>query len=201
MTSPASMAMSISGSSRFAHLFGVGLPLIFIPIMAASYDGIPPDKTDQASALINAARNVGSSIGIALAINVLAHRQQFHQSRLVEHVFPSKRQYQGTLQQVTDYFTAMAARPPRRRSGPSPGSAGRCRPRRRCWPISTSSGSMLISLAPCRLRSSCARSSPAGRRPATDALAAGPPAARPRPRSPRLTEKSVRSTLSAEVVA
>src|SRR3984893_10234111 len=32
---------------------GIGLPLIFIPITTASYDGIPPDKTDQASALIN----------------------------------------------------------------------------------------------------------------------------------------------------
>jgi DHA2 family multidrug resistance protein len=83
---------------------GIGLPLIFIPITIASYDGIPPEKTDQASALINVARNVGSSIGIALSINVLAHRQQFHQSRLVEHVVPSSTQYQETLQRVTDYF-------------------------------------------------------------------------------------------------
>lgn len=40
-------------------------------------------------ALINAARNTGGSIGVALAANVLAHREQFHQSRLVEHVLPS----------------------------------------------------------------------------------------------------------------
>ena len=85
---------------------GVGLPLIFIPITTASYDGIPPEKTDQASALINAARNVGSSIGIALAINVLAYRQQFHQSRLVEHIVPSNPQYQGTLHRMTDYFAS-----------------------------------------------------------------------------------------------
>src|ERR1700694_5629014 len=38
-------------------LTSVGLPLVFVPIMAASYDGIPPHKTDQASALLNAARN------------------------------------------------------------------------------------------------------------------------------------------------
>ena len=87
-------------------LLGVGLPLIFIPIMTASYDGIPPDKTDQASALINAARNIGGSIGVSLAVNVLAHREQFHQSRLVEHVIPSSIQYQETLQQVTEYFVA-----------------------------------------------------------------------------------------------
>lgn len=87
-------------------ILGVGLPLIFIPIMTASYDGLPPGKTDQASALINAARNTGGSIGISLASNVLSHREQFHQSRLVEHVLPSSLQYQETLHQAAGYFAA-----------------------------------------------------------------------------------------------
>src|ERR1700676_5461714 len=85
---------------------GLGLPLIFIPIIMASYDGVPRDKTDQASALINAARNIGSSIGVSLGNNVLAHREQFHQSRLTELVNPSSVQYQETLKQVTGYFAA-----------------------------------------------------------------------------------------------
>ena len=42
-------------------LLGLGLPLIFLSITTASYDGIPSDKTDQASALINAARNTPSA--------------------------------------------------------------------------------------------------------------------------------------------
>jgi DHA2 family multidrug resistance protein len=88
---------------------GVGLPLIFLPIMTASYDGIPPEKTDQASALINVARNVGSSIGVSLAVNVLAYRQQFHQSRLIEHIVPSNVQYQATLQRMTEYFAALGS--------------------------------------------------------------------------------------------
>jgi DHA2 family multidrug resistance protein len=87
-------------------LLGIGLPLIFLSITTASYNGIPPDKTDQASALINAARNTGGSIGVSLAANVLAHREQFHQSRLIEHAAPSSLPYQTTLQQVTDYFAA-----------------------------------------------------------------------------------------------
>ncbi len=90
-------------------LLGVGLPLIFLSITTASYDGIPRDKTDQASALINAARNTGGSIGVSLAANVLAHREQFHQSRLVEHAIPSASQYQDTLHQVTTYFAAHGA--------------------------------------------------------------------------------------------
>jgi MFS transporter, DHA2 family, multidrug resistance protein len=83
--------------ARSRILLGVGLPLIFLPIMTASYDGIPPNRTDMASALINAARNTGSSMGVSLASNVLAHREQFHQSRLVESVVPSSPQYQHTL--------------------------------------------------------------------------------------------------------
>ena len=85
---------------------GIGLPLVFLPIIAASYDGVAPDKTDMASALINVARNTGGSIGISLANNVLAHREQFHQSRLVELANPSTSQYQNTLKQLMDYFTA-----------------------------------------------------------------------------------------------
>jgi DHA2 family multidrug resistance protein len=92
--------------ARSRMLLGVGLPLIFVPIMAASYDGIEPSKTDQASALINAARNTGGSIGVSIVSNVLTHREQFHQNRLVEQVIPSSTTYQDTLQQITNYFMA-----------------------------------------------------------------------------------------------
>jgi MFS transporter, DHA2 family, multidrug resistance protein len=92
--------------ARSRMLLGIGLPLIFVPIMAASYDGIPPSKTDQASALINAARNTGGSIGVSIVSNVLTHREQFHQNRLIEQVVPSSMPYQNTLQQITAYFEA-----------------------------------------------------------------------------------------------
>jgi DHA2 family multidrug resistance protein len=90
-------------------LLGVGLPLIFLSITSASFDGIPPGKTDQASALINAARNTGGSIGVSLISNVVTHRAQFHQSRLAEHTVPSSPSYQDTLQQVTHYFAAQGS--------------------------------------------------------------------------------------------
>jgi DHA2 family multidrug resistance protein len=90
--------------ARSRMLQGIGLPLVFLPIIAASYDGVPSSKTDQVSALMNAARNTGGSIGAFIAANVLAHREQFHQSRLAESVIPSSPPYQETLQQVTHYF-------------------------------------------------------------------------------------------------
>ena len=88
---------------------GIGLPMIFLSITNASYEGIPADKTDQASAIINVARNTGGSIGVSIGQNVLAYREQFHQSRLVETVVPSNPMYQETLRQVTRYFAQVGS--------------------------------------------------------------------------------------------
>jgi DHA2 family multidrug resistance protein len=88
---------------------GIGLPLIFIPITTASYDGIPPNKTDQASALINLARNFGGSMGVALSQTVLARREQFHQSRLVEHLGSWNPFYNNSLSQIQTYLSGRAA--------------------------------------------------------------------------------------------
>lgn len=95
--------------ARSRFLLGAGLPLIFVPIMAASYDGLPAGKTDQASALMTAARNTGGSIGISIVSNILAHREQFHQSRLIEHAIPSSPQFQSSLTQVTNFFVAQGS--------------------------------------------------------------------------------------------
>ncbi|MEZ2132815.1 MULTISPECIES: DHA2 family efflux MFS transporter permease subunit [unclassified Sinorhizobium] len=94
----------------WARLYmGLGLPLIFIPITSASYDGLRPDQTDQASALINAARNTGGSIGVSIALNVLARREQWHQSRLVESVIPSDPAYHEAMQTASRYFAERGA--------------------------------------------------------------------------------------------
>jgi DHA2 family multidrug resistance protein len=87
---------------------GIGLPLVFLPIIAGSYDGIAAQQ-DRHGLGADAARNIGGSIGISLANNVLAHREQFHQSRLVELANPTTTQYQDTLKQLMDYFTRRSA--------------------------------------------------------------------------------------------
>jgi DHA2 family multidrug resistance protein len=87
----------------------IGLPFLFIPINAVAYDGLPPDQTNQASALMNIARNLGGSIGISTANVVLDQRAQFHQARLVENTIPSSPVFQSTLAQITKYFVAHGA--------------------------------------------------------------------------------------------
>jgi MFS transporter, DHA2 family, multidrug resistance protein len=89
----------------------IGLPFLFIPINTVAYDGLPPEKTNQGSALMNVARNLGGSIGISLANVVLTQRSQMHQARLVENTVPSSPAFQSALQQMTHYFTQRGAAP------------------------------------------------------------------------------------------
>jgi DHA2 family multidrug resistance protein len=62
------------------------LAFLFVPLNAMAFRSIPPAKTNNASALINLARNFRGSIGISFASVLLTRREQFHQSRLVENL-------------------------------------------------------------------------------------------------------------------
>jgi DHA2 family multidrug resistance protein len=76
----------------------IGLPFLFIPITIASYADLPPNRTNQASALINVARYLGGSIGVSMANTLLQRREQFHQLRLTENLSQSSLEYQQALQ-------------------------------------------------------------------------------------------------------
>jgi DHA2 family multidrug resistance protein len=87
----------------------IGLPFLFLPITTASYADLPPDKTGQAAALINVARNLGGSIGVSLSTTLLAQNAQVHQSYLAGHASPSALGYQQGLDQATAHFLAQGA--------------------------------------------------------------------------------------------
>ena len=91
------------------------LAFLFVPINAIAFRGIPPNKTNNASALINLARNFGGSIGISFAATLLTRREQFHQGRLVESVqqlntaYPDYAKHLGNLLGTTpDSATTLA---------------------------------------------------------------------------------------------
>ena len=67
-------------------LQAASLPFLFLPLNQMAFREVPADKTNNASALINLARNFGGSLGIAFASTLLTRRAQFHQSRIVEHL-------------------------------------------------------------------------------------------------------------------
>ncbi len=60
----------------------MGLPLFFIPLNTIAYSNLPPGKSNQASAMMNLMRNLGGSIGIAVATTLLVRRAQVHQMYL-----------------------------------------------------------------------------------------------------------------------
>jgi DHA2 family multidrug resistance protein len=88
------------------------IPFLFLVITSVSYLGLPPGKSSEASALINMARNLGGSIGVSMAQTLFARREQFHQSRLIEHISASSVQYRGALARAGHYFVAHGATPP-----------------------------------------------------------------------------------------
>ncbi len=65
-----------------------GLAFLFVPINTAAYIGLPANKTNNASALINTMRNLGGSVGVSVVTTMLDRRGQLHHVRLVSHLTP-----------------------------------------------------------------------------------------------------------------
>ncbi len=64
----------------------VGIGFLFVPTTMAGYIGVPAEKGDSVSGIVNFMRNIGGSIGTSIVTTVTARRSQFHQQILVGHV-------------------------------------------------------------------------------------------------------------------
>jgi DHA2 family multidrug resistance protein len=62
-----------------------GLAFLFVPINTLAFAFVPKERTNYATGIINLARNIGGSCGIAMVSTMLARRAQFHQQNLVSH--------------------------------------------------------------------------------------------------------------------
>ena len=74
-----------------------GFAFLFVPINVMAFYFIPKEKVNNATGLINLARNIGGSVGIALVTTLLARRAQFHQTVLVSHLTPFDARYNAAL--------------------------------------------------------------------------------------------------------
>jgi DHA2 family multidrug resistance protein len=93
-------AISYGDAAQGRLISAIGLPFLFIPINAAAYVGLPPDQTNQASALLNVARNLGGTFGIAISQAMLIERGQAHQARIVEGLNPLNPNYNQGLADI-----------------------------------------------------------------------------------------------------
>ncbi len=82
-------------SARVVQSFG--LAFLFVPINTVAFSFIAKAKTGYATGLINLARNIGGSSGIAICTTLIARREQFHQQRLIENLSPLDAPYQSAI--------------------------------------------------------------------------------------------------------
>ncbi len=87
-------------------LQAAGLAFLFVPINTAAYAFLPKEKNNQASGLMNLARNIGGSVGISIVTTMLDRRSQYHTSRLSTHLSAGSAAVQQMLQGAARNFQA-----------------------------------------------------------------------------------------------
>jgi DHA2 family multidrug resistance protein len=88
---------------------GFALGFIFVPLSTLTLATIRKDKLVNATSAYNVLRNLGGSVGIALATTFLAQRSQFHQHNLVAHVTVWDPETQRRLADWTRHFLAQGS--------------------------------------------------------------------------------------------
>jgi MFS transporter, DHA2 family, multidrug resistance protein len=96
-----STQMSFFDAAFVRMLQSVGLPFLFIPLTTVAYVGLRPAENNQASALMNVARNLGGTIGISIVQTLLARGAQRYQSQLVYPLNPGNANYVDALKRLT----------------------------------------------------------------------------------------------------
>ncbi|MGD9637272.1 MAG: DHA2 family efflux MFS transporter permease subunit, partial [Pirellulales bacterium] len=88
-----------------------GLGLIFAPINLAAYMYVPRELRGSAIALVSLLRNEGGSFGTSMSQTIQERREQFHLSRLDEHLDLLNPAVKSYLSQAQHYFYQMTGDP------------------------------------------------------------------------------------------
>jgi DHA2 family multidrug resistance protein len=106
--------LNLGISFQFASIMRVvqvvAIPFVFISVTTAAYFGLPPEKNNQVSGLINFARNIGGSILISVTNALVTERGLWHQNQMRKYLTPSSGYYQMQVQALKDYFTTTAGK-------------------------------------------------------------------------------------------
>ncbi|GAB4296032.1 MAG: MDR family MFS transporter [Desulfuromonadia bacterium] len=82
-------------------VLGVGLAMIFVPLTTVTLAQIPKEEMGNATGIFNLLRNIGGSVGIALAATALSRIAQFYHATLAERITPTNPLYQLRLGSIT----------------------------------------------------------------------------------------------------
>ena len=83
----------------------MGTAFLFVPINVMAFYFVPRGKMNNASGLINLARNVGASTGISFVTTMLDRRSQFHQNVLSANLQAGNIRYQAAMHHLTHLLT------------------------------------------------------------------------------------------------
>jgi DHA2 family multidrug resistance protein len=89
-----------------------GLAFLFIPINVAAFAFVPKEKTNMGTGMINLARNIGASVGIATVTTMLERRTQLHMAQLMEHLNAMSLSFHNTLNGFRTVFVSSGATAP-----------------------------------------------------------------------------------------
>jgi len=90
----------------------IGMAFLFIPINVTAFYFIPKEKMNNATGIINLARNIGGSVGIANVATLLSRRAQIHQATLVAHLTPYDAPYRTAAQGAQQMLMTQGSAPP-----------------------------------------------------------------------------------------
>ncbi|HET7103870.1 MAG TPA: DHA2 family efflux MFS transporter permease subunit [Terracidiphilus sp.] len=85
-------------------LTGFTLSFIFVPLATITVSTIPREEMGNATGLFNMLRNIGGSVGIAMAATALIRRADLYQSQLAAHLSPSSPALQHKATAMTEYL-------------------------------------------------------------------------------------------------
>ena len=87
-------------------LRGFSLGLLFTPINIAAFSSLKGQEIPQGSSLINLARQLGGSFGIAALSTYITRMAAFHRVNLVANTFPGNPAFEARYQQITNAMLA-----------------------------------------------------------------------------------------------
>jgi DHA2 family multidrug resistance protein len=91
------MQMDFATAVKLRAMQSVGMAFLFVPIQTISYSGVPVQKNNQVSGIMNLSRNMGGDIGIAFVTTLIARRSQVHQAQLAAHTTAFDAEYQARV--------------------------------------------------------------------------------------------------------
>jgi DHA2 family multidrug resistance protein len=85
---------------------GISMALLFVPLTTVTMDAIPKEEMGNATSLFNLMRNIGGSVGIAVATTMIARSSQKFTMILGRHVNPYSLQSQEMFERLRAGFMA-----------------------------------------------------------------------------------------------